>query len=374
MNRRSLFKTAGLGALALGGCSPPGREKPVVGRVFPAVKVDPARIIRTVTGLRPFRPSGFVVRAEQFGSKKLVHNYGHGGCGVTLSWGTAHLAVEEAVGGEGEVGDYAVLGCGAVGLATARLLQRRGGRVTIYTKDLPPQTTSNIAGAQWHPFTIADRDKRTPTFDRLLEESARLSHRHFQDLVGDRYGVRWVDNYVCSDEESVAHRDDPLDDLYPDQAILAPEEHPFPYAAVRRYTTLFIDMPVYLEAVLHDFVTMGGQIEVREFTDTAELEGLSQPVIVNCTGIGARDLFGDEEMTPVKGQLTVLLPQPEVDYITLAGNLYMFPRRDGILLGGTTERDVWDLEVNEEAESDVLQGHARFFGGFPGKQPHVTAS
>lgn len=374
MDRRTLFKTAGIGALALGGCSPPDKIKSVAGRAFPAVKVDSARIIRTVTGLRPFRPSGFVVRAEQFGPKKLVHNYGHGGCGVTLSWGTAHLAVDEAVDGAVAGGDYAVIGCGAVGLATARLLQRRGGRVTIYTRDLPPQTTSNIAGAQWHPFTIADRDKRSPDFDRLLEKAARLSHRYFQDLVGDRYGVRWIENYVCSDEESVARRVDPLDDLYPDQAILAPEEHPFPYAAVRRYTTLFIEMPVYLEAVLHDFMTMGGRIEVRNFTDTAELKELSQPVIVNCTGMGARDLFGDEEMTPVKGQLTVLLPQPEVDYITLAGNLYMFPRRDGILLGGTAERGVWDLGVNEKAESDVLQRHAHFFGGFPGKQPHVTAS
>lgn len=367
MNRRSLLKTAGTGVLALGGCSPPEKMKPVLGRAFPAVKVDPARIIRTVVGLRPFRPSGFVVRSEQIGSKKIVHHYGHGGCGVTLSWGTAHLAVDEAVEGEVAGGDYAVIGCGAVGLATARLLQRRGGRVTIYTKDLPLQTVSNIAGAQWHPFTIADRDKRTPAFEAQFEKAARLSHRHFQGLVGDRYGVRWVENYVCSDEGSGRHREDPLNDLYPDQSVLAPGEHPFPFAAVRRYTTLFIDMPVYLETVLHDFMSMGGQLVVRDFTDTTELEALREPVIVNCTGIGAKDLFGDEEMTPVKGQLTVLLPQPEVDYITLAGNLYMFPRQDGILLGGTTERDVWDLGVNEQAQSDVMDGHTRFFAGIDGK-------
>jgi len=302
---------------------------------------------------------------DQVGSKKIIHHYGHGGCGVTLSWGTAHLAVGEAY--DGGVADYAVIGCGAVGLATARLLQRRGGRVTIYAKDLPPQTTSNIAGAQWQPFTIADREKRTPDFDAKLERASRLSHRYFQDLVGDRYGVRWIENYACSEAPSEGYRDDPIVDLYPDQKILAPGEHPFPFAHVRRFTTLFIETPVYLEAILQDFMVMGGRLSVRGFSDPAELESLHEPVIVNCTGMGAKDLFGDDELTPIKGQLTVLLPQPEIDYVTLAGNLYMFPRRDGILLGGTTERDVWDLGVNEEAKAAVIEGHARFFGDFCGK-------
>src|SRR5206468_6660062 len=102
------------------------------------------RIIRTVVGLRPFRSSGFVVRTEKLGEKTVVHNYGHGGGGITLSWGTSELAVDEAW----KTGEkrFAVLGCGAVGLATARLLQQRGAEVTIYAKDLPPYTTSNIAG------------------------------------------------------------------------------------------------------------------------------------------------------------------------------------------------------------------------------------
>src|SRR5207302_3742080 len=93
-------------------------------RRFVPVNVSADRIIRTVVGLRPFRPSGFVVRADKIDEKVVIHNYGHGGGGMTLSWGTAYLAVEKAA----EIGqtDFAVLGCGGVGLATARLLQRRG--------------------------------------------------------------------------------------------------------------------------------------------------------------------------------------------------------------------------------------------------------
>src|SRR5712692_11417430 len=113
-------------------------------RRFVRVKVSPDRVIRTVVGLRPFRPSGFVVKTEKLDEKTVVHNYGHGGGGMTLSWGTSHLAVDEAAAGGFR--RCAVLGCGGVGLATARLLQRRGFDVTIYTKDLPPNTTSNISG------------------------------------------------------------------------------------------------------------------------------------------------------------------------------------------------------------------------------------
>ena len=64
---------------------------------------------------------------------------------------------------------------------------------------------------------------------------------------------------------------------------------------------------------------------------------LDDPVIINCTGLGSRDLFSDYDLILVKGQLTFLLPQPEVDYMVISGGLYMFPRSDGILLGGSFE-------------------------------------
>src|SRR6266513_6319017 len=133
-------------------------------RHFTPVNVARDRVIRTVVGLRPYRPSGFVVRAESLGDKLLVHNYGHGGGGMTLSWGTARLAVD-LVSESGRTGTAAVIGCGAVGLATARTLQRRGFDVTIYAKDLPPETTSNISGASWFPSSVVEDARRTPTFN-----------------------------------------------------------------------------------------------------------------------------------------------------------------------------------------------------------------
>jgi glycine/D-amino acid oxidase-like deaminating enzyme len=126
---------------------------------------------------------------------------------------------------------------------------------------------------------------------------------------------------------------------------------------------MFIEPSVYLNALLRDFYIAGGRVRRVAFAEPRQLGTLSEAIVVNCTGLGARDLFGDRELMPIKGQLTALLPQPEVDYAMVSDGLYMFPRRDGIMLGGTFERGVETLEPNREAEQRILAGHKRVFGG-----------
>jgi glycine/D-amino acid oxidase-like deaminating enzyme len=153
-----------------------------------------------------------------------------------------------------------------------------------------------------------------------------------------------------------------MPDLYPDAVDLGPRDHPFPARYARRFTTMLIETSIYMRALLAEFLTAGGRLVVRELGDRRALAALEEPLVFNCTGLGARNLVGDEELTPAKGQLTFLLPQPEIDYITLPGNgLYMFPRSDGILLGGTFERGNWTLEPDPEAERRVIEGHRQFF-------------
>lgn len=371
VDRRGALRRLGLGAaaLALGGCVPggPGRgdaswsARPGPRR-FARVRVSRDRIIRTVVGLRPYRPSGFVVRPERFDDTLVIHDYGHGGGGVTLSWGTAELAVREALHSDDR--DVAVLGAGAVGLATARLLQRAGRRVTIYARELPPNTTSNVAGAQFSPYTVYDEDEASTAFLRRFRQATRISHRRFQDYLGPEYGVRFVDNYYVRDEPwEPAPWMEELDDIFSDATAVPRGDHPFGDRHVTRLTTLFVEPGPYLRRLLDDVRRAGGGVRVRNFHRLREIVDLPERVVMNCTGLGARALFGDHELMPIKGQLTVLRPQPEVDYLVLAGGLYMFPRRDGILLGGTFERGEWSLEPNRDAVDRVLEGHRELFGG-----------
>jgi len=348
-------------------------------RHFAPIKVSRDRVIREVVGLRPYRPEGFVVAAERIGEKLLVHNYGHGGAGITLSWGTASLAVDLlsapgalATGSSGKRRSrsprrFAVLGCGVNGLSTARLLQRRfqdgSGTVTIYAKDLPPETTSNIAGGFWSPTSVYDPSVANTKFTEQFRQACRISNRAFQNLAGPDYGVRWIDTYELYRNEAFSTRELPGgNDLYPQSDVHRDPEHYFGFPYVREYSTMLIEPPVYLNALLRDFFIAGGKLVVREFRSREEIKRLAEPIIFNCSGLGARALFGDQQLEPVRGQLEVLLPQPEVDYCYL-GSGYMFPRNDGIILGGTFDHGDWSLTPNPEQAAGILQTHAEIMKG-----------
>jgi D-amino-acid oxidase len=332
---------------------------------FAQVNVAADRVIRTVVGLRPFRPSGFVVRAEKLDAKTVIHNYGHGGSGITLSWGTAQLAVEEAAGIETR--DCAVIGCGVIGLSTARLLQLRGYSPTIYAKDMPPLTTSNIAGGLWEPVSLFDGDRVTPQFRRQFTAAAGFAFRRFQSLAGDQYAVRWMPLLTLS-RDSPFHPPAPQDPqseiepLYPEPRQLNRDEHPFDVPYVYRRYSMLIEPATYLAMLIRDFELAGGKIVIRAFDTQRDLASLRENLIFNCTGLGAKTLFQDQELTPIRGQLAVLMPQPEVNYMTLGpGGIYMFPRHDGILLGGSFQRGESNLDPDPVITERILRENRALF-------------
>jgi glycine/D-amino acid oxidase-like deaminating enzyme len=340
-------------------------------RTFAPVKVARNRIIRTVVGLRPFRPEGFVIRAERLGNKLLIHNYGHGGSGVTLSWGTSSLAVDLARDAavasplrrsRNRQKRFAVLGCGVVGLSTARLLQQRfqdgPDTVTIYAKELPPHTTSNIAGALWHASAAFESARVTETFNQQFDLACRISHSTFQSLIERDYGVRWIDAFELLTSESSLQRELECGTMpYTAIQVHRDPQRYFGYPYARQFSTMMIEPHTYLRALMRDFYLAGGKIVVRELRNLEEISRLTEPIVFNCTGLGARALFNDQNLIPVRGQLEVLLPQPEVDYCYMSGAGYMFPRRDGIILGGTWDRDDWSLAPDPQQTTSILEGH-----------------
>ena len=208
----------------------------------------------------------------------------------------------------------------------------------------------------------------------------RFSYRQLQLLAGRGYGVSWIERYELRDDEPRApgrrDGDGDAEPLLPAHlrtgtTLLGPGEHPFPTRYANRSMRIRIEPSIYLDALVRDVVAFGGRIVIRRFTEPRELVELDEPLVINCTGLGARDLFGDDPMVPLKGQLTVLVPQPEVDYGTFGGlpgsnpegglGIHMQPRSDGIVLGGTSERGEWSVEPNREAMERIVGAHGAVF-------------
>src|SRR5580700_6326965 len=198
MRRREFLQAGAATALTgLTGCATTRTTASTPARVQAAIQLAPPRlswerVIRTTVGLRPHRDSGFVLKAEKFGEKLVIHDYGFGGAGMSLAWGCGSMVADIAL--EQNERRAAVLGCGSPGLTAARQLQRRGFAVTIYTMSVPPNTTSNMSWAGYTPTTaLIARDKRTPAWDAQFRRAAEISYRQLQILAGEPgYGVYWI--------------------------------------------------------------------------------------------------------------------------------------------------------------------------------------
>ena len=318
------------------------------------------RIIDISVCTRPFRAQGPRIESEHRSGKTIVHHYGHGGSGWSLSWGSARVAMGLVLPHRPR--HLAVIGSGAIGLTTARVAQRAGLRVRIYCKERPPEVRSSSATGLWTPDSRLCSTAGMPTgFEAQWEAMARSSFKTYQSLLGlPGEPVEWRDGYALSDipfdqpllpvddgEPDYPELSSRLDDIHPKSQPLAPGEHPFHAPYVRRFTTMTFNIASYQRMLMEDFLREGGEIETREFFHPREFGTLRESVIVNCTGYGARALLGDESIIPVRGQTARLVPQPAVDYLVVyrGHNLVAVPRRDGILVATQESTDFGNIET-----------------------------
>ena len=189
--------------LTLAGCAA-APSASLEGPPLVPIRARTDRIIDVSVCLRPFRAAGPRVETERLGDTLVVHNYGHGGSGWSLSWGSSARAVTLAM--QPSPRDIAVIGCGALGLTSARLAQRAGARVTIYARDQIPLTTSAGATGEWTPDSrVADAGAVSPSFADTWEEMARASFRmHRENLGLPGTPVEWIDTYSVTDTAQTA--------------------------------------------------------------------------------------------------------------------------------------------------------------------------
>src|SRR2546428_10620206 len=248
-----------------------------------------------------------------------------------------------------------------------------------------PNVTSNMSLAGFTPASgLVEQDRRTNEWDAQYRRAADISYRQLQLMTGPYFGVSWLDNFSLTDNLPDENRQ-PLNPERPNlnagfdagREVYGPGEHPFPTKYAIRNPSIRIEPNIYLDALVRDFLLWGGHIVIRKFDAPRDLMSLREAIIINCTGLGARDLFGDRELLPLKGQLTVLVPQPAVNYHTNGGlrpqperpgslGIHMMPRTDGIALGGPGERDVWEVGAVGDRGKRVVEGHIEGFNAMKG--------
>lgn len=387
MDRRSFLQgtgaVAGLGLLngcakrvavpvAAAGAAPALPFYDMPGTIVP-IRADLDRIFRITVCLRPFRAAGPRFDVEKVGDKTVVMNYGHGGSGWSLSWGSADFAVRKATEALPGQRDIAIIGAGALGLTAALTAQRMGYNVTIYAKERPPYVRSARATGSWTPDSrVALESAVAPTFGAAWESMARTSFSMYQSYLGAAGSpIEWTDRYTLADEappppgnskvnaagdtetrHDFIHLNSRIADLTPRPQMMPAGSTPFPTKFVRRSTSLSFNVAGYSKQLLQEFQMAGGRIETREFNTPGDFSALPQALIVCCTGYGSRALWSDESIVPVRGQIAWLIPQEGATYGINYRGLNVLARRDGIVIqpaGDRGEEEGWN-DTNEQPD------------------------
>ncbi|MEA2959848.1 MAG: hypothetical protein QOJ58_5898 [Alphaproteobacteria bacterium] len=330
----------------------------------PDFTFDPDAPGACIAGVRPFRNGSYRLDAETASGKFIVHNYGHGGAGITLSWGCAaevrDIVQSHLVGSNDK--DVAVLGAGVMGMTAATRLLDLGLKVTIFSDRKPAETTSFKAGGQWAVSVVEFQGK-----EQELKGIIKTAYNTFKDSIGQGFGVSERPNFTATRSHNLDVVLQLVPGLIPDPVpLLLPFEghhnqHGF------RYQTLLVEPPVFLARLETDLKTRGAIFVHKKFISKSDVfASVTQKTIVNCTGLGAMTLWNDPKMVPIKGQLAMLPAQPALQYL-YGQNGYMFPRADHVVIGGTFESGVNNEVPNKSDCQDLVRHIASLFGKAPVK-------
>lgn len=242
--------------------------------------------------------------------------------------------------------EVVVVGGGVTGLTTAVVLAERGRRVRLWTRDPVERTTSVVAGGLWWPYRIEPVALAQAWALRSLDVYEELAARPSET------GVRMVEGVLgeTRPEEVGAWASARLPGL---RAARAEE-----YAGPGLWARLpLIDMSTHLPWLRERLVAAGGMVQTRPVAGLAEADA---PVVVNCTGLGARELVPDPAVRPVRGQL-VVVENPGIRTWLVSADAdsgettYFLPQPGRLLLGGTAEEDAWSTDPDPRIAEAIVR-------------------
>jgi D-amino-acid oxidase len=242
--------------------------------------------------------------------------------------------------------EAAVVGCGVIGLTTAICLQEASMDVRIVAARLPHDTTSSVAAAIWYPYKAYPEESVLSWGSRTFEVFEELSDtpesgvlmREGVEIWRDRVPDPWWAGAV------------------PHVRRCEEDELPPGYRDGHTFVAPVVEMPIYLTYLMDRFSAAGGSVEQRTLSS---LDEVAAGVVVNCVGLGARDLVDDTSMEPIRGQI-VRVSNPGLTRFILdeenpEGVTYIVPRSDDCILGGTADEGEWGLEPDPETAAAILR-------------------
>lgn len=309
-------------------------------------------------GVRPYRLGTYRLEIQPLGPKHVIHNYGHGGAGITMSWGCADAVTKlvQSLVPAGTRAQIAVLGAGVMGLTAATLLAPNHD-VAIYA-DRVTGTTSDVAGGQWAPSVVeyeASDAKAKQQFEDILRNAY-----HMHQSRGASFGVSSRVNYTKI--KSISFGKVPCDVVpHPDRLKHLPFQHLT--SSGFGYHTLLVEPPIFLARLRKDLKAAAIVPQHRIFRSVQDVISLTETIIINCTGLGSGKLFQDPDVIPITGQLVWLPAQAGLDWLYSTDQTYVFPRSDHVVVGGSYEYKI-DNETPDPAKcADILKMARDVFAG-----------
>lgn len=331
--------------------------------------ISKKNIIGTNVGIRPFRKTGIRIEAECVGNKLLIHNYGYGGSGLTLSFGGALEVMDILDGYKTTPKTVAILGAGVVGLTTAYDLLAKGYEVHIYADAWSPNLTSNIAAGIWSPLTFPkDLPEEKNQFHLRMQKNAEI---RFLKSVGDSpefAGVRMIPLYsfktqASQESDKVKQREEII--AHFDNGVIKNG---------RRIYQLGIDGQLFMNDLYEKVKKNGAVLRECHFKSIEDVISLEEPIIINCTSMGSIKLFNDQEFIPVRGQLIYFEAQKDIEYLNFNNidysskdtNIFfvsIYPCSDRIILGGVYEQNQEEPIVVQSIIDKIIENAEECLSG-----------
>lgn len=322
-------------------------------------------LIEVNVGIRPFRKTGVRLEPEWFQDKLIVHNYGYGGSGITLSFGGAKIAHDIIRHHNPSIRNVAILGAGVIGLTTAYELLEKGYKVCIYSESWSPDLTSNVAPGIWSPLSFPED---MPQEKKILHQKLlQIAESRFLKSLGDNpefKGIRKISSYNLKVKNSKKEI----------KAIRRGEEvaiH-FDNGVIKRATRMHelgIDGKLFMEDLFLKVKEKGGHLEQRRFENLEEILNLEESVIVNCTSTGSQKLFNDQEFIPIRGHLIYFKPQEGIDYLlyqNVPNSNYwvsIYPWSDRLIVGGVYEKGEEELAISFPVMEKIIENAEKCLSG-----------